>query len=284
MPEDMNGGLKMSIKFENVVLPSSEQWEAIIIGTRNPMNSWDKSDSKFVEEIDFDPSDHPCGVNLGKNDLDLMRRLAADGPVHAKYRRMITVIVTITAPLYWWKEFDTYKVGTVANSCSTMHKIADKEFTLEDFSCEHLLNLDDPGAGFDYSCVVRNPENKNQLMNGEYVAASFECLKLTIDVLNTYRYRYLKTNDKKYWWQMIQLLPSSYNQKRTVMMNYEVLANIYKSRRNHKLDEWCEHKVELVGDCPDNMYPYPLRKYGGFCDWIKTLPYSELITGRENNE
>ena len=291
------------IKFENTEVMG---WEAAIRGMRDPMNSWEKSDSGLCEDFQCDFLDgisghlsdnrpicplknvYECGLTgdyiIGPNDLDLMKRLAAGGPVHAKYRRMITVYVDITAPLYWWKEFDTYKVGTVVNSCSAMHKIADKEFTLEDFSCEHLLNLDDPGAGFDYSCVVRNPENKNQLMNGECVVASFECLKLTIDVLNTYRYRYLKTNDKKYWWQMIQLLPSSYNQKRTVMMNYEVLANIYKSRRNHKLDEWCEHKVELVGDCPANMYPYPLRKYGGFCDWIKTLPYSELITGRENNE
>lgn len=291
------------IKFENTEIVG---WEAAIRGMRNPMNSWEKSDSGLCEDFQCDFLDGISGhlsdsrpicplknadeceltgdYIIGPNDLDLMKRLCNAETDHRKFMRMITVYVDITAPLYWWKEFDTYKVGTVANSCSTMHKIADKEFTLEDFSCEHLLNLDDPGAGFDYSCVVRNPENKNQLMNGECVAASFECLKLTIDVLNTYRYRYLKTNNKKYWWQMIQLLPSSYNQKRTVMMNYEVLANIYKSRKSHKLDEWCEHKVELVGDCPANMYPYPLRKYSGFCDWIKTLPYSELITGRDNNE
>lgn len=155
---------------------------------------------------------------------------------------------------------------------------------MEDFSCEHLLNLDDPGAGFDYSCVVRNPENKNQLMNGECVAASFECLKLTIDVLNTYRYRYLKTNNKKYWWQMIQLLPSSYNQRRTVMINYEVLAHIWNGRRNHKLDEWMEHKEMLyITDREDSKRESFKGQYG-FCDWIKTLPYSELITGRGNNE
>ena len=251
----------MSIKFENVVLPSSEQWEAIIIGTRNPMNSWDKSDSKFVEEIDFDPSDHPCGVNLGKNDLDLMRRLAADGPVHAKYRRMITVIVTITAPLYWWKEFDTYKVGTVANSCSTMHRIAEKEFTLEDFSTEHLYSDE------------------------------LEFFKEIVDRLNGCRNLYLdsKKNEsprdaKNDWWQMIQLLPSSYNQRRTVMINYEVLAHIWNGRRNHKLDEWCEHKEMLyITDREDSKRESFKGQYG-FCDWIKTLPYSELITGRENNE
>lgn len=273
MPEDMNGGLNMSIKFENVVLPSSEQWEAIIIGTRNPMNSWDKSDSKFVEEIDFDPNDYPCGVNLGKNDLDLMRRLAAGGPVHAKYRRMITVIVTITAPLYWWKEFDTYKIGTVVNSCSTMHKIADKEFTLEDFSYEHLMD--------DNALFIHNKGDFRCINNLQF-------LMWTIDFLNENRRLYLETSDelkkaqesyivfaaeekalkirelqkkkKTYWWQMIQLLPSSYNQKRTAMLNYEVLANIYKSRRNHRLDEW---SVEFI-------------------EFIKSLPYSELITYEDN--
>ena len=285
----------MSIKFENVVLPSSEQWEAIIIGTRNPMNSWDKSDSKFVEEIDFDPSDHPCGVSLGKNDLDLMRRLAAGGPVHAKYRRMITVIVTITAPLYWWKEFDTYKVGTVANSCSTMHKIADKEFTLEDFSYEHLKDFDGPTR-----------KDNNGLSRLPWFKISLES---TIDTLNYGRELYLETSDelkklqesfilgaldaeekslkirdlqkkkKQYWWQMIQLLPSSYNQKRTVMLNYEVLAHIYKDRKYHKLDEWREHNYSK-----DNLqYENTLRK-AGFCDWIKTLPYPELICGEYANK
>lgn len=272
------------IKFENTEVMG---WEAAIRGMRNPMNSWEKSDSGKIywngTWYTLDPvirsyfTDYGMNLLIGPNDLDLMKRLAKGGPVHAKYRRMIAVYVDITAPLYWWKEFDAYKVGTVANSCSTMHKIADKEFTLEDFSCEHLLNLDDPGAGFDYSCVVRNPENKNQLMNGEYVAASFECLKLTIDVLNTYRYRYLKTNNKKYWWRMIQLLPSSYNQKRTVMMNYEVLANIYKSRKNHKLDEWGENYINV-----DGVDMSPGEGVFGFCDWIKTLPYSELITGEES--
>lgn len=235
-------------KFENVVLPSSEQWEAIIIGTRNPMNSWDKSDSKFVEEIDFDPSDYPCGVNLGNNDLDLMRRLAAGGPVHAKYRRMITVIVTITAPLYWWKEFDTYRVGVEKNSCSTMHKIHAKEFTIDDFSHEHLDSVS-------RDMFMQNDNNQ------PYFFCSFEdMLYIQIETLNRARKLYLETKDKKYWWQMIQLLPSSYNQKRTVMMNYEILANIYKSRRNHRLDEW---SVEFI-------------------EFIKSLPYSELITYEDN--
>ena len=280
MPEDMNGGLKMSIKFENVVLPSSEQWEAIIIGTRNPMNSWDKSDSKFVEEIDFDPSDHPCGVNLGKNDLDLMRRLAAGGPVHAKYRRMITVIVTITAPLYWWKEFDTYRVGVEKNSCSTMHKIAAKEFTLEDFSHEHLMNGN--------AMFIHNKGDFRCVNNIQF-------LMWTIDLLNANRRLYLKTKDKKYWWQMIQLLPSSYNQKRTVMMNYEVLAHIWNDRRRHKLDEWAEHPVNItkldiqsVGLTKDGLgVRGPIetkQKYFGFCDWIKTLPYPELICGEYANK
>ena len=242
-------------------------WEAAIRGMRNPMNSWEKSDSGVCDRETYghckhchmcDGSANEGDFVIGPNDHTLMMKLAKGGPVHAKYRRMIEVYCDITAPLYWWKEFDTYKVGTVANSCSTMHKIHEKEFTLEDFSCEHLLTLDNPGAGFDYSCVVRNPENKNELMTGECVAASFECLKLTIDVLNTYRHRFLKTKDKKYWWQMIQLLPSSYNQKRTVMMNYETLSNIYESRRDHKLDEW--HTL---------------------CEWIESLPYSEIITLKE---
>lgn len=221
-------------------------WEAAIRGMRNPMNSWEKSDSGicpngtefgycYLDHRKYYPrqnTDDPAFC-IGPNDLDLMTRLRNAGTDHRKFMRMITVYLDITAPLYWWKEFDTYKVGTVANSCSTMHKIHAKEFTLEDFSHEHLL----PTA------------KKN--------------LESTIDILNGYRDQYsVDTNPevkKEYWWQMIQLLPSSYNQKRTVMLNYEVLANIYKSRRNHKLDEW--HTL---------------------CDWIEGLPYSELITGKEN--
>lgn len=223
--------------------------EAAIRGMRNPMNSWEKSDSIFANLEDDDGhylNGVPCiyhpnneyGAAIGPNDLDLMRRLAKQGPVHGKFRRMIAVYVDITAPLYWWKEFDTYKVGTVANSCSTMHKIHAKELTLEDFSYEHL----------DVRCR--------------------EILVNIVDVLNSYRELYINydPNDfevkgcppkKMFWWQMIQLLPSSYNQRRTVMLNYEVLSNIYQYRREHKLDEW--------------------RK---FCEWIEGLPFNEIIQER----
>lgn len=228
------------IKFENTEVMG---WEAAIRGMRNPMNSWKKSDSEFDVQCcvcrsdDYDCNDCPVldmqdKTLIGKNDYDLMTKLRNAGTDHRKFMRMIAAYVDITAPLYWWKEFDTYKVGTVANSCSTMHKIAEKEFTIEDFSCEHLEN----------SWLVH--------------------LKETIKLLNEARdvYHWCNTDAKKeWWWQMIQLLPSSYNQKRTVMLNYEVLANIYKSRNNHKLDEWSV----------------------GFMDWIKSLPYSELITGKE---
>ena len=275
------------IKFENVVLPSAEQWRAIILGARNPMNSWERSDSYIG--CYGGACDDCCNLNygercadeyrncvIGPNDLDLMRRLAAGGPVHAKYRRMITVIVTITAPLYWWKEFDTYKVGTVANSCSTMHKIADKEFTTLDFSEEHLLN----GK---YGNVLEPDGN-------DITMAPNELLGHVINHLNVYRELYLKTKDKKYWWQMIQLLPSSYNQKRTVMLSYEVLAHIWNDRRNHKLDEWAEHPavitkldIQSIGLTKDGLgVRGPIetnQEYFGFCDWIRTLPYSELITG-----
>jgi hypothetical protein len=243
------------IKIEKVVLPSPEQWEAIIRGMRNPKNSWDRSDSELF--YDHTTDGFIPAFNLGEKDHRLMDTLNAGGPVHAKYRRMIPVYLDITAPLYWWKEFDTYKVGTVANSCSTMHKVHAKEFTLNDFSREHL--------DASLVCVDR----------GDEIFSSYGVLKLTIDALNTYREKYLKTMDslknkdhteaekrrlklmaKDYWWQMIQLLPSSYNQKRTVMLNYEVLVGIYKWRKDHKLDEWHD-----------------------FCKWIESLPYSELITG-----
>lgn len=222
-------------------------WEHAIRGMRNPMNSWEKSDTYYDIEEDpspVNPSDWLV-IKIGPNDHSLMKRLRDAGTDHRKFMRMIAVYVDITAPLYWWKEFDTYKVGTVSNSCSTMHKITEKEFTLEDFSCEHLIL----------------PARGN--------------LKNVIESLNFYRNLYLQFDsqpdsvketfecDKKnVWWQIIQLLPSSYNQKRTVMLNYEVLANIYHSRKNHKLDEW---RV-------------------GFMDWIKSMPYSELITGEEDNE
>ena len=227
------------IKIENTEIVG---WEAAIRGMRNPLNSWEKSDSKWYS-IGI-PTNNPAAINdkylsqkycIGDNDLDLMKRLRNAGTDHRKFMRMITVYVDITAPLYWWKEFDTYKVGTVANSCSTMHKIHAKEFTLEDFSCEHLF--DTPESEFNDSMDV---------------------LKEVVDILNLYRGRFVKNPHRKdYWWQLIQLLPSSYNQRRTVMLNYEVLANIYKSRRNHKLDEW--HV---------------------FCEWIENLPYAELITDK----
>lgn len=212
-------------------------WAAAIRGMRNPKNSWGKSDSKFIRDVDYgcsgscpciDIDGHCDCCYIGPNDHGLMEKLRAAGTDHRKFMRMITVTLDITAPLYWWKEFDTYKVGTVANSCSTMHEIAAKEFAIEDFSDEHLE------TGW------------------------LTCLDDTIvPLLNRARTKFIETKDKRYWWQMIQLLPSSYNQRRTVMLNYEVLANIYKSRRNHKLDEW--HTL---------------------CDWIESLPYSELITGR----
>lgn len=210
------------IKLEHVVLASPEQMEFIVEGMRNAKNSWDKSDSEF-ETAGYDIID----FNLGEADHGLMQQLSKAGTDHRKYMRMMPVYARITAPLYWWKEFDTYKVGTVSNSCSTMHKIGDKEFTLEDFSIENLDGLIG-NAGINY----------------------------IIDCLNFYRSCYVKSKSKGDWWQMIQLLPSSYNQTRNIMMNYEVLANIYRSRRCHKLDCWRE-----------------------FCDFVETLPYSELITG-----
>lgn len=241
-------------------------WEHAIRGMRNPKNSWKKSDSGVCAThgpahcadcayTDCHADDVEIGTKyiLGPNDLKLMTTLRNAGTDHRKFMRMITVYLDITAPLYWWKELDTYKIGTVANSCSTMHKIADKEFTLEDFSYEHLLSLMSKDDERTVPIIDVSPYHDKNIIyspNG--------WLTGTIYLLNECRKWYLETNDKKYWWQMIQLLPSSYNQKRTVMLNYEVLANIYKSRRNHKLDEW--HAL---------------------CDWIERLPYSELITGEK---
>ena len=252
-------------------------WEHAIRGMRNPMNSWEKSDSgigctkrtDWNQKLDIGPLlCKDCGVTydshcicrsfhtprkqfvVGDNDHKLMMKLRNAGTDHRKFMRMITVYVDITAPLYWWKDFDTYKVGTVANSCSTMHKIHDKELEWGDFSTEHLM-YDRCGETED-SPLILNPADR------QCALAPQDIMILTIDMLNASRLKYLETNDKKYWWQMIQLLPSSYNQKRTIMLNYEVLANIYRSRRNHKLDEWVE-----------------------FCAWIEKLPYSEIITGRE---
>lgn len=221
-------------------------WEEAIRGMRNSYNSWDKSDSKFDMLGDG-------LIVIGPNDRALMKKLCAAGSDHRKFLRMITVSMDINAPLYLWKEFDTYKVGTVANSCSTMHKIAEKEFTLEDFSHEHL-NSEDHHRDWIKSAVIDEDETSLH----KVWATPLDILKFTIEILNLYRTAYLESNDKDDWWQMIQLLPSSYNQKRTVTMNYEVLANIYKSRKNHKLDEWRT-----------------------FCDWIESLPYSELITGKD---
>lgn len=203
------------IKLENTVAPSPEQWQATIRGTRNPMNSWGKSDSQFW----------PGHMRIGENDLDLMKRLIKAGADHSKFMRFLPVMVDITAPLYWWREYDTYKIGTVANSCSTMHKIHAKEFEIADFSTEHLSPL------------------------------SINTLKSVIDVMNLERKHYVACKDKDCWWQMIQLLPSSYNQKRTVLLNYAVLRNIYHARAGHKLDEWQQ-----------------------FREWIESLPHSELIT------
>lgn len=238
------------IKIENANVVG---WEEAIRGMRNPMNSWSKSDSyrysgkgPSLEEAGLIDPLTGChtGFEVGDNDLSLMKKLRNAGTDHRKFMRMITVYMDITAPLYWWKEYDTYKVGTVANSCSTMHKIAAKEFTLDDFSHEHLSYR------------------------------SIRLLEDIISALNDYRYIYLDhtagdsyveedgrvIKEKDAWWQMIQLLSSSYNQRRTVMLNYEVLANMYKSRKNHKLDEWRT-----------------------FCEYIKTFPYSELITGKEED-
>ena len=259
------------IKIENTEVMG---WEHVIRGMRNPLNSWDKSDSGVKCPYKNDNCCGECQQNfcIGQRDKTLMATLRNAGTDHRKFMRMITVYCDITAPLYWWKEFDTYKVGTVANSCSTMHKIADKEFTLEDFSCEHLTEFI-PGQNLNGWILEEN--DLIALPNDpDFGYSSLGILKLIIiKALNFNREKYLETKDKKYWWQMIQLLPSSYNQRRTVMMNYEVLANIYKSRKKHKLDEWCEHDIGSNNDGT----PGPID----FCDWIKTLPYSELITGKE---
>ena len=226
------------IKFENTEVMG---WEHAIHGMRNPKNSWEKSDSGFCDTIGdkYGNIIKPENYRVGPNDYDLMKRLRNAGTDHRKFMRMITVYTNITAPLYWWKEFDTYKVGTVANSCSTMHKIHEKEFYEEDFSFERLE------SGYE------------EYKGDDAMHTAYCSMQNTIYALNRLRYMYNITKNKKYWDAMIQLLPTSYNQKRTVMLNYEVLANIYKSRKNHKLGEW--HV---------------------FCDWIESLPYSELITGQ----
>lgn len=248
------------LKIENTEVVG---FEAAIRGMRNPMNSWDKSDTNWQTHFGDDRvlvtdskfmSDSE--LIIGSNDLNLMTRLRNAGTDHRKFMRMITVYLDITAPLYWWKEFDTYKVGTVANSCSTMHKIADKEFDVNDFSHEHIEELDGDEYNMSYDWLLRTTDILNYYRK-KYSTASE---KLSRDITDAER-KHVLAQQKLFWWQMIQLLPSSYNQRRTVMLNYEVLANIYKSRRNHKLDEW--HI---------------------FCDWIERLPYSELITGKEEND
>lgn len=218
------------IKIENVEIYG---WEAAIRGMRNPLNSWDKSDSGYEIHYNSAEADEiwETVFNVGNNDLELMKKLCKAGTDHRKFMRMITVYVDVTAPLYWWKEADTYKVGTVRNSCSTMHKLTEKEFILDDFSHEHLCDN------------------------------SIKVLEKVIETLNLERENYLVSKDKWCWHQIIQLLPSSYNQRSTLMLNYEVLANIYHSRKNHKLDEWRD-----------------------FCTWIETLPYSELITGGNDEQ
>lgn len=229
------------LKIERTVLPSPEQWEIMIEGMRNPKNSWHLIDSAntIMNENDVELGYEPIyEFIVGKNDHKLMMGLAKGGAVHAKYRRMIPVFLTINAPLYWWKEFDAYKIGTVANSCSTMHKIHAKEFTLDDFSIEHLII--------------------NQAVPGTVLSPA-EFMQGVLNALNGCRDMFLRTKEKEWWWQMIQLLPTSYNQKRTVMLNYEVLAKMYVERKNHKLAEW--HT---------------------FCDWIEKLPYPELIIGGDS--
>lgn len=231
------------IKIENTEVFG---WEAAIRGMRNPLNSWKKSDSSSCVKgvaCDYCPNDRWCQMmksafTIGENDLKLMKNLSKAGNDHGKFLRMINVTLDITAPLYWWKEFDTYKVGTVANSCSTMHKIHAKEFTLDDFSHEHLFTT----AGETYEALDVLED-------------------VIIDVLNCNRKLFLETKDKAYWWQMIQLLPSSYNQLRTVQLNYQVLKTMYYARKEHKLDEWRE-----------------------FCKWIEELPYfKEIVLNADNN-
>lgn len=220
------------IKIEKVRISGIEE---AIRGMRNPKNSWDKSDSEPIYICDEETGNRALfDYMLGDNDKKLMLTLNKAGTSHSKYRRMLVVWCDITAPLYWWKEFDTYKVGTVADSCSTMHKLASRDLTLSDFSCEHLISHD----------PIESRSFSSKML-----------LKITVDVINQYRQKFVETGDKEYWWQMIQLLPSSYNQKRTVMMSYEVLASIYEQRKGHKLDEW-----------------HDFRK------WVENLEYSDLIT------
>lgn len=270
------------IKIENTQVFG---WEAAIRGSRAPMNSWEKSDSAFLHGTTYydilghmiNPiADYDDGTNgeniIGLNDHKLLVNLCKGGTEESKWRRMVHVQMDVTAPLYWWKEFETYKIATVSNSCSTMHKIHAKEFTLDDFSCENLVDLESDdwnlaaaismseiipvGTGIEQSVMVdiigRNWNNADPFIMPK------DLLRATIKLLNVCRYNFLETKDKKYWWQMIQLLPTSYNQRRTIDLNYEVLAAQYRQRKDHKLDEWHQ-----------------------YCDWIRGLPYSEFITMEE---
>lgn len=281
----------MSIKIEDTEVFG---WRKAIKGARNPLNSWEKSDSAFLcgstyydilNHIVNPIADYDDGTNgeniIGPNDHKLLMNLCKSGTEEAKWRRMVHVQMDVTAPLYWWKEFETYKVGTVSNSCSTMHKIQAKEFTLDDFSCEHLLTWKDladqdncvtfdklviyDAEREDYGYEENDRHYEDEYYDNEYYGDSLittwpkQILKIMIAGLNCYREKFLETKDKRYWWQMIQLLPTSYNQKRTIDLNYEVLASQYRQRKDHKLDEWHQ-----------------------YCDWIKTLPYSEFITIEEN--
>jgi hypothetical protein len=276
----------MSIKIENTQVFG---WEGAIRGVRNPMNSWEKSDSWFEtsynaekniftahsinrdEGKNFDENSdeneflYLYRVAIGPNDHKLLMNLCKGGTEEAKWRRMVHVQMDVTAPLYWWKEFETYKVGTVSNSCSTMHKIQAKEFVLDDFSCEHLFDHDDIHWPKDFD--ADHPYNITGIpvvvrgFDDNYHDLYFSpkgILGLQIEMLNKCRDLFLNTKDKKYWWQMIQLLPSSYNQRRTIDLNYEVLASQYRQRKDHKLDCWHQ-----------------------YCDWIRSLPYSEFITMEE---
>lgn len=264
------------LKIEKFVTASPEQMEMIIEGMRNPMNSWDRSDSHICaaqcndpagcEGCPYDATICPLDVDdcethymIGPNDHELMMSLAKGGPVHAKYRRMMPIFVTITAPLYWWKEFDTYKVGTVANSCSTMHKIHAKEFTLEDFSVEHLMTWDDYELPEDFEAEIGRKCNFKFYMSDTIVALNnardifLAYTKKLKNATDADEKKALATWQKRFWWQMIQLLPTSYNQTRTVLLNYEVAHAMRKDRRHHKLDEW--HVL---------------------CDFFESLPYSEV--------
>lgn len=232
------------IKIENTMVSG---WEAAVRGMRNPMNSWDNSDSD--------------GWRVGVSDWALMMRLVKGGTSHRKFLRYVTVSMDVTAPLYWWKEFDIYKIGTVANSCSTMHKLTAKPFEMDDFSHEHLDVTSGENSEHSHRCAEMDAVTNAAGWGTSYGRLGFDLLYYIVQNLNYYRELYIKTKDKFWWWQIIQTLPTSYNQKRTVLLNYEVLRNIYHTRGGHKLDEWHYFRI-----------------------WCESLPYSELITAKEAGE